>query len=57
MASLIQRIAVQALRTFSNHGSLQDNLKQLKILASQVTAQDLNFDTMLVSNQQVRLIR
>lgn len=53
MASIIQRVAVHAMRTFTNFSTretFQENLNRLRSYFQQVQASDLNFDLSLVTS-------
>ena len=53
MAALIQRVALQALQTFTKTTTataFQENLQQLRTMVHRLTDKDLNFDPGLVEN-------
>ena len=55
MASLVQKLAAQSLKTFSlsrRHAEFHQNLLHLKEMANKMTAKDLRFDERLVQNQE-----
>lgn len=56
MATLIQRVAVQALQTFSVHrgtSSFLENLAKLRSLVSHLTKRDIHFDENLVEDDEI----
>ena len=58
MAALIQRVAVQAYKTFNIHrgtSSFSESLATLRTLVNQLSKRDINFDDSLVGDDEIYL--